>query len=134
MPMINAYLFQPSAADLQVPIVGRWSDVHGRRPFVGMFLTIASVPPILMAAHVNLGMSLYYYFPAEVSHVLENRHLGCHRWILCSRPCSMAIAGMSCHRRDRSKLKACTFAAYLLSCPGQDLHLRAVAQWQLHSQ
>lgn len=55
----------------QVPLVGRWSDVHGRRPFVGLFLTIACLPPILMAGHINLGWSLFYYFPAEASLLLH---------------------------------------------------------------
>lgn len=63
---VDSCLSEPKIR-LQVPLIGRWSDRYGRRPFLALFLTVAVVPPLLMAAHVNYGLSLYYYFPAQVS-------------------------------------------------------------------
>ena len=52
---------------MQAPLIGRWSDRYGRRPFIAAFLVVASVPPFILAAHINYGLSLYYYFPAQAS-------------------------------------------------------------------
>ena len=50
---------------MQAPLIGRWSDRYGRRPFIAVFLVVASVPPFILAAHINYGLSLYYYFPTQ---------------------------------------------------------------------
>ena len=60
---LQAHPISPTA--MQAPLIGRWSDRYGRRPFIAVFLMVASVPPFILAAHINYGLSLYYYFPAQ---------------------------------------------------------------------
>lgn len=45
----------------------------GRRPFIALFLAVASIPPVLLTAHISAGLSLYYYFPAQVPHALTDQ-------------------------------------------------------------
>ena len=51
---------------LQSPMVGRWSDVYGRKPFLLLALICAWAPILVLMLHIRHGLSLYYLFPAQV--------------------------------------------------------------------
>ena len=56
----------------QAPLAGRWSDRYGRKKFIGLFLFTGTLAPLVMALHISSGLSLYFYFPAQVYTLLSN--------------------------------------------------------------
>jgi hypothetical protein len=51
----------------QAPMIGAWSDVFGRRPFMVLAMLLASAPILVVMLHLNLGVSLAWYYPFAVS-------------------------------------------------------------------
>jgi MFS family permease len=52
---------------LQAPMVGTWSDVLGRRPFLLMSMCLGSLPLGVLLCHLTLGTSLLFYYPASAA-------------------------------------------------------------------
>ena len=50
---------------LQAPLVGKFSDAYGRRPFLAATFICASFPVMVLCFHLNFGLSMYFYFPAQ---------------------------------------------------------------------
>lgn len=50
----------------QVPLLGNWSDVHGRRPFLLLALGLASAPLLVVLGHVTTGFPLKWYYLVQV--------------------------------------------------------------------
>lgn len=48
-------------------MVGTWSDVWGRRPFLLMSMCFGSLPLAVLLCHLKLGTSLLLYYPASVA-------------------------------------------------------------------
>ena len=51
---------------LQAPLVGKWSDVYGRKPFLMMTFICASFTITVLFLNLNFGVSMFFYFPAQV--------------------------------------------------------------------
>lgn len=56
--------------DLQAPHVGKWSDAYGRQPFLLLTFVCASFPVLVLYFNLNYGLSMYFYFPAQVRNLL----------------------------------------------------------------
>lgn len=50
---------------LMAPMVGTWSDVLGRRPFLLASMCLGSLPLAVLLCHLMLGSSLLFYYPAS---------------------------------------------------------------------
>mmetsp|Transcript_12814 Transcript_12814/g.38699 ORF Transcript_12814/g.38699 Transcript_12814/m.38699 type:complete len:525 (-) Transcript_12814:561-2135(-) len=51
---------------VMAPLVGTWSDSFGRRPFLAAAMLLGSGPGMVLLAHLTLGTSLLFYYPASV--------------------------------------------------------------------
>ncbi|KAK9787487.1 hypothetical protein WJX73_002756 [Symbiochloris irregularis] len=51
---------------LLAPLVGRWSDAYGRKPFLIICFLLASLPVLVLVLHMCYQLPLYFYFPAQV--------------------------------------------------------------------
>lgn len=51
---------------MQAPLVGRWSDAYGRKPFLIICFALASLPVLVLVLHMRYNISLLFYFPAQV--------------------------------------------------------------------
>ena len=51
---------------LQSPMIGNWSDKYGRKPFMVMGFATASLPLLVILLHLQFGVSMLFYFPAQV--------------------------------------------------------------------
>lgn len=49
---------------LMAPVVGTWSDVVGRKPFLLVAMSFGSAPLLVLLCHLTLGTSLLFYYPA----------------------------------------------------------------------
>ncbi|KAK9805503.1 hypothetical protein WJX72_001711 [[Myrmecia] bisecta] len=47
------------------PMIGSWSDVYGRKPFLLLSFAITSLHEIVLLLHLSFGLSLLWYFPAQ---------------------------------------------------------------------
>lgn len=52
---------------LQAPLVGKWSDAYGRQPFLLVTFICSSFPVLVLFFNFNYGLSMYFYFPAQVT-------------------------------------------------------------------
>ncbi|KAK9805583.1 hypothetical protein WJX72_006405 [[Myrmecia] bisecta] len=50
---------------LLAPMIGSWTDVYGRKPFMILAFAVTSVHDVVLLLHLNLGVSLLWYFPAQ---------------------------------------------------------------------
>lgn len=51
---------------LQSPMIGNWSDKYGRKPFMVMGFATASLPLLVILLNLQFGVSMLFYFPAQV--------------------------------------------------------------------
>eukprot|EP00208_Stichococcus_sp_RCC1054_P002415 CAMPEP_0206141142 /NCGR_PEP_ID=MMETSP1473-20131121/11913_1 /ASSEMBLY_ACC=CAM_ASM_001109 /TAXON_ID=1461547 /ORGANISM="Stichococcus sp, Strain RCC1054" /LENGTH=528 /DNA_ID=CAMNT_0053535571 /DNA_START=129 /DNA_END=1715 /DNA_ORIENTATION=+ len=51
---------------LMAPLVGKWSDLAGRRPFMIAAMALGHGPAVVLLAHLTLGTSLLFYYPANM--------------------------------------------------------------------
>ena len=56
----------PPCCAAQLPMLGRWSDLHGRRPFFLVALLGACLPLGVVLAHVLDGFPLKWYYIVQV--------------------------------------------------------------------
>ena len=52
---------------MQAPMVGRWSDAYGRRPFLILTFVFASLPVMVLFFNLHFKTSMYFYYPAQAS-------------------------------------------------------------------
>lgn len=48
-------------------MVGTWSDVWGRRPFLLTSMCLGSLPLGVLLCHLKFGTSLLFYYPASAA-------------------------------------------------------------------
>lgn len=51
---------------LQAPVVGRWSDAYGRKPFLVLSFACGGAQVVALLLSITMGTSLFWYFPAQV--------------------------------------------------------------------
>lgn len=51
---------------VQAPMIGSWSDKYGRKPFLIAAFSTASLPLLVILLHLQFGLSMLFYFPAQV--------------------------------------------------------------------
>ena len=65
--------FSPAAAEVymdasvQAPMVGRWSDAYGRKPFLLLSFLCGGAQVFALLTYLTLGTSLFWMFPAQAS-------------------------------------------------------------------
>ncbi len=47
-------------------MIGSWSDKYGRKPFLIIAFSTASLPLLVILLHLQFGVSMLFYFPAQV--------------------------------------------------------------------
>ncbi|KAL3156285.1 hypothetical protein ABBQ32_012557 [Trebouxia sp. C0010 RCD-2024] len=47
------------------PMIGSWSDKYGRKPFLIAAFSTASLPLLVILLHLQFGLSMLFYFPAQ---------------------------------------------------------------------
>ncbi|DBA82924.1 hypothetical protein WJX77_008143 [Trebouxia sp. C0004] len=47
------------------PMIGSWSDKYGRKPFLIIAFSTASLPLLVILLHLQFGLSMLFYFPAQ---------------------------------------------------------------------
>lgn len=47
------------------PMIGSWSDKYGRKPFLIIAFSTASLPLLVILLHLQFGVSMLFYFPAQ---------------------------------------------------------------------
>ena len=47
-------------------MIGSWSDKYGRKPFLIIAFSTASLPLLVILLHLQFGLSMLFYFPAQV--------------------------------------------------------------------
>lgn len=55
-------------------MIGNWSDKYGRKPFMVMGFATASLPLLVILLNLQFGVSMLFYFPAQVRPGTK----GCH--------------------------------------------------------
>ena len=50
----------------QAPVIGRWSDAYGRKPFLVLSFTCGGAQVVALLLYITMGTSLFWYFPAQV--------------------------------------------------------------------
>ena len=93
---------------LLAPVVGHWTDVHGRKPFI-VLTCLAAAPPVLcLVLYVQYGLSLMYApnlpclgLPAELQPCLH---------LLTFETCVFASFGSmsDCKQQYACKLASCS--------------------------
>lgn len=68
--MLSPYLsggstVQKSILLVQAPVVGRWSDAYGRKPFLILSFACGGAQVIVLLLYITRGTSLLWYFPAQ---------------------------------------------------------------------
>ena len=48
-------------------MIGSWSDKYGRKPFLIIAFSTASLPLLVILLHLQFGLSMLFYFPAQVT-------------------------------------------------------------------
>ena len=48
-------------------MIGSWSDKYGRKPFLIIAFSTASLPLLVILCHLQFGLSMLFYFPAQAS-------------------------------------------------------------------
>ena len=56
----------PLSSRRQVPLVGRWSDTFGRKPFLLAAALSAAASLSVVWFHIQLGIHLYWYYVVQV--------------------------------------------------------------------
>jgi MFS family permease len=51
---------------MQAPVVGRWSDAYGRKPFLVLSFACGGAQVVALLLYITWGTSLFWYFPASV--------------------------------------------------------------------
>lgn len=54
---------------VQAPMIGSWSDKYGRKPFLIIAFSTASLPLLVILLHLQFGLSMLFYFPAQVGNI-----------------------------------------------------------------
>jgi len=54
------------AGCVQAPVVGRWSDGYGRKPFLILSFLCGGAQVFALLGYLTLGTSLFWIFPAQV--------------------------------------------------------------------
>ncbi len=57
-------------------MIGSWSDKYGRKPFLIIAFSTASLPLLVILLHLQFGLSMLFYFPAQVI-ITNTRHTCC---------------------------------------------------------
>ena len=50
---------------VQAPVVGRWSDWYGRKPFLLLSFLCGGAQVFALLSYLTLGTSLFFMFPAQ---------------------------------------------------------------------
>ena len=58
-------LAAPTPKPAQTPLLGHWSDLHGRRPFFLVAQACACLPLAIVLAHLTSGLSLLWYYVVQ---------------------------------------------------------------------
>ena len=76
---VGAIVVVAALLTLQAPMIGSWSDKYGRKPFLIIAFSTASLPLMVILLHLRFGLSMLFYFPAQVqlfdSSCYVNRHM-----------------------------------------------------------
>jgi MFS family permease len=95
---------------MQAPMVGTWSDVWGRRPFLLLSMCFGSLPLAVLLCHLKLGTSLLLYYPASVAGgavsiisiclaYIADKLTPCYRCSFCEA-CVLIAVATSCMLHD----------------------------------
>lgn len=79
----------------QAPLVGRWSDAYGRKPFLIICFLLASLPVLVLVLHMCYQLPLYFYFPAQAWTLAHSFACSCMltsglHAVLCETPAQLA--------------------------------------------
>jgi len=68
-------------------MIGSWSDKYGRKPFLIIAFSTASLPLLVILLHLQFGLSMLFYFPAQVQ-TTNPCHACCkNTWAAIPSPC-----------------------------------------------
>ena len=87
------YHFLSMAPDVQAPMIGSWSDKYGRKPFLIIAFSTASLPLLVILLHLQFGVSMLFYFPAQVRSGYDASH--CMSSVACSKLLQSHVANYS---------------------------------------